>query len=307
MLRDRLVCGINDEHTQRRLLSEPTLTFKKALEVAQGLEMAAKNARTLQPKAGLGTATSSESAEQSVFNVNPPLEGGQVVSCYRCGRNNHTATKCRIKEAKCHGCGKVGHIIKMCQSRPASGFIRERHTGSIKWVEGEEDRDLEYSLFQLKSPSRSAPLEVSVKLDGHQANMEVDMGASLSIISEATYRDLWATKDKVFEETTIPLRTYSWESLKVLGRVEVEVLYKEQKAQLPLIVVAGEGPSLLGRNWLEHLRLDWKEIHRLQGDSLQTVLARHSEVFQVGLGTMRGYKATIDVDPKASPRFCKAR
>ena len=57
MLRDRLVCGINDEHTQRRLLSEPTLTFKKALEVAQGLEMAAKNARTLQPKAGLGTPT----------------------------------------------------------------------------------------------------------------------------------------------------------------------------------------------------------------------------------------------------------
>ena len=208
---------------------------------------------------------------------------------------------------KCHGCGKVGHIIKMCQSRPASGFIRERRTGSIKWVEGEEDRDLEYSLFQLKSPSRSAPLEVSVKLDGHQANMEVDTGASLSIISEATYRDMWATKDKVLEETTIPLRTYSGESLKVLGRVEVEVLYKEQKAQLPLIVVAGEGPSLLGRDWLEHLRLDWREIHRLQGDSLQTVLARHSEVFQAGLGTMRGYKATIDVDPKASPRFCKAR
>ena len=32
-LRDRLVCGVNDEHMQRRLLSEKTLTFDKALEL----------------------------------------------------------------------------------------------------------------------------------------------------------------------------------------------------------------------------------------------------------------------------------
>ena len=31
MLRDRLVCGINNDAIQRRLLSEPELTFKKAM------------------------------------------------------------------------------------------------------------------------------------------------------------------------------------------------------------------------------------------------------------------------------------
>ena len=35
MLRDRLVCGIADSRLQRRLLAEPDLTFKKALELAQ--------------------------------------------------------------------------------------------------------------------------------------------------------------------------------------------------------------------------------------------------------------------------------
>ena len=34
------------------------------------------------------------------------------------------------------------------------------------------------------------------------------------------------------------------------------VEYKGQAVQLPLIVVKGEGPSLFGKNWLEHLRLD---------------------------------------------------
>ena len=45
MLRDRLVCGISDVQIQRRLLAERTLTFTKALEIAQGLETAAKNMR----------------------------------------------------------------------------------------------------------------------------------------------------------------------------------------------------------------------------------------------------------------------
>ena len=36
--RDRLVCGIRDVDTQRKLLAVPDLTLKKALEIVQGSE-----------------------------------------------------------------------------------------------------------------------------------------------------------------------------------------------------------------------------------------------------------------------------
>ena len=48
MLRDRLVCGINDKRVQRRLLAEPRLTFAKALELAQAAETAESNAKRLE-------------------------------------------------------------------------------------------------------------------------------------------------------------------------------------------------------------------------------------------------------------------
>ena len=58
MLCDRLVCGINDDAIQRRLLSEQNLTFDKALTTAQGLEAAAKNLHELhldkKPSGGNG-------------------------------------------------------------------------------------------------------------------------------------------------------------------------------------------------------------------------------------------------------------
>ena len=48
MLCDRLVCGVNDERIQRRLLAESQLEFKKAMELATMMEMADKNRRDLQ-------------------------------------------------------------------------------------------------------------------------------------------------------------------------------------------------------------------------------------------------------------------
>ena len=41
--------------------------------------------------------------------------------------------------------------------------------------------------------------------------------------------------------------------------------------------------------------------------SLASVLEHHKAVFDAGLGKLKGYEATIEVDPAAQPRFCKAR
>ena len=48
MLRDRLVCGINNDKMQRRLLAEPDLTLKKAEEIALAMELASKHVVDIQ-------------------------------------------------------------------------------------------------------------------------------------------------------------------------------------------------------------------------------------------------------------------
>ncbi len=40
---------------------------------------------------------------------------------------------------------------------------------------------------------------------------------------------------------------------------------------------------------------------------LQGMLKCHQGVFREGLGRLQGYEASIQVDPEAKPRFCKAR
>ena len=56
------------------------------------------------------------------------------------------------------------------------------------------------------------------------------------------------------------LHAYMGDLIQVRGQFNVRVTYKSHTATLPLTVVAGSGPSLMGRNWLTEIRLDWKEI-----------------------------------------------
>ena len=47
MLRDRIVCGVNDQQTQKKLLAEKTLSFDRAMEIALAVESATKGTRDI--------------------------------------------------------------------------------------------------------------------------------------------------------------------------------------------------------------------------------------------------------------------
>ena len=44
-LRDRFVCGLRSEATQKQLLTESELTFTRAVEIAKGMEKVDKKSR----------------------------------------------------------------------------------------------------------------------------------------------------------------------------------------------------------------------------------------------------------------------
>ena len=128
MLRDRLVCGINDSRIQRRLLSEPELT-PKAYELAQALETVDKDAREVMTSAHVDFQPTHINVLQKKPNrpATPPSHGPV---CYRCG-DSHLATNCRFSDAICHFCKKRGHIAKVCRTKRnsvRSASLRSRRT-----------------------------------------------------------------------------------------------------------------------------------------------------------------------------------
>ena len=92
-----------------------------------------------------------------------------------------------------------------------------------------------------------------------------------------------------------------------LGCINVKGQTHEQEAHLPLLVVKGDGPSLLGHNWLTSLHLNWQEIFSVHTkQSLKSLLKQYEGVFKDKLGTLKGVKAKLHIDPEVKPLFYKA-
>ena len=126
-------------------------------------------------------------------------------------------------------------------------------------------------MFNIRG-TQGQPYRVTVQLNNRNLEMEIDTGVSLSIISDKTYQSLWTSQPKPdLQPTTVKLHIYTQESITVLGSITVDVAYKGQSKTLSLLVVAGQDPSLLGRNWLKELQLDWQELYQINQseDTLQ--------------------------------------
>ena len=92
---------------------------------------------------------------------------------------------------------------------------------------------------------------------------------------------------------------YTGEPLPVIGELNVQVRYEEQENDLALTVVAGDGPSLLGRDWLQHIKLNWREIkavatHAIR--SLEYLLDKYGDIFTDELGTIKGHCAKLQCE-----------
>ena len=176
----------------------------------------------------------------------------------------------------------------------------------VRAVQNEtEGQTEEYPLHIVTSPAPTKPIMLEVMVNNQNVSMELDTGSAVSLISEHLFKSKWP--DTHLQISTVKLRTYSNESLQVLGQVEAKIQYNKQSVQLPLIVVEGNGPSLFGRDWFTHIQLDWKKICFIQRCGVEEVLKRHSHVLTESLGTLRGYDAQLYVDPQSKPRYCKAR
>jgi hypothetical protein len=136
--------------------------------------------------------------------------------------------------------------------------------------------------------------------------MEVDTGASVSVLTHSTYQKIRECTD--IQPSVVKLKAYTGEVIPVLGQVPVKVSCGQKDYQFTVQVVESKGPDLMGRNWLRDMKVTLEGLHSLeQPDSLKQILRKHSSVFKSGLGCLQGAKVKLHVKSDVLPKFYKAR
>ena len=143
--------------------------------------------------------------------------------------------------------------------------------------------------------------------------MEVDTGAAVSLAPESAIVALLPSAEP--QPFNVVLKTYTGEQIPVKGVLSVTVRYGQQSySNLKLLIVQGSGPSLMGRDWLKVVRLDWRNIAKVTSSvptsadlthQIAALQERYQKVFSESLGTISPFQAKLSVTKDALPKYFK--
>ena len=282
---------------------------------------------------GRGQSTQPNRRQQYQQQNRPGNPSGSS-KCFRCGASGHHPDDCKFKAQECFKCGKHGHTQSQCPKNSSQNVGRGRGRGqgfrsrgrgrgqSVRYVadersaaqgefgegSGPDYTDAFLNLYQVTSPdTKTLPAEYKEVLHVNQKPMTfvIDTACPVTVIPEEVYRAHFQAQQ--LHEANLQLTSYTQQPVPVLGYLQVTVDYDGSTYTLPLYVTQGDNVALLGREWLQKIKLNWHRISAIQTDGFEQIVKEYPDVFSHELGTIRDFKAKIELKPDAVPKFHRPR
>ena len=239
---------------------------------------------------------------------------GQSGACYHCGQEGHFKRNCPQLRGRQRGRGQVRYLNDDYQYQNNFETHENRNTNYMENVEENLCDQFQKLLRVTGSEARvgrvvNMPPEYTEMLSINNVPLEftIDTACPVSIINVKCYERNFAHIE--LDSSSLRLSSYSKHAVPVKGVFNAQVKYGKKQFQLPLYVTEGDDACLLGRQWLEVIRLDWNQIFSVkqQPRDLQELLREYADVFKDDQGLIQGFKADIKVTEGASPIFWKPR
>ena len=240
MIRDRLVIGIADDQTRKKLLEKKKLSLGEALDICRAQEQATTHAKEMSSTENRVDRMQSGFKRKTPKRDNKVFTGSPVTStrCRRCGKI-HMAGKCPAKLATCYNCNKRGHFAQLCQNK-----LGKAKVNALDLSVSDEDAFLGTVTSTIESPWKAM-----ISLNGKRVVFKIDTGADVTVIPEGLV-------PHGIQLTPTSRRFYGPGHLEVVavGKFSAELqLMSGNKATQDIYVLKGQKEALLGRPAIQAL------------------------------------------------------
>ena len=90
--------------------------------------------------------------------------------------------------------------------------------------------------------------------------IEIETGASISLLNWETFQKINCVSNSSLLPTKSKLKTYSGEIVSPKDKSNIEFTYEGNKIKTTFLITGGRSPNVMGRDILEKLQLNWKNM-----------------------------------------------
>uniref|UniRef100_A0A914UZE4 CCHC-type domain-containing protein n=1 Tax=Plectus sambesii TaxID=2011161 RepID=A0A914UZE4_9BILA len=266
------VMGIEYNVLRQQLLQRDHASLDNALAQAKQFESIVRESTR-------GGSRLTNSSELVLVNQVRRRGKGDLNECDRCGGSGHDENECKYRNAVCNACSKMGHLARVCRSKP-NASQNESYGGEdcSQKKRREESTKVNQMFLNIDSISvtsdressrDSQSYEAALQVNGRPARLQFDMGAAVTLINEALWRDLGRPG---LEESAVICHSVTSQQIPVMGQAVVGVIYNGQSPHLKMLVTS-QSDNVMGRSWIRALQIT--DLNALHSSELSPVNVRH--------------------------------
>ena len=238
-LKDRIVVGLRDSGTRRRIMREKDLPLQQIIDICKATEVANIQLKKLYLSKEEVTihANSKIVKKGSLKSSSSSVEERKTVNCKYCGNPHEKGSRnCPAFGRKCTFCQKKNHTDKVCYAK------KQREVNTLSEIDDyNDDSDSEEYALDIGTIEciHTEILDVDmhvlnwyeqVLINGTKHTVKIDTGAQANVISEAELQKL--TQDILpLQETDIVLSAYGGSKIPVAGKIDLQINKPEHHHQ----------------------------------------------------------------------------
>lgn len=289
LIKDRIVCGIISNQVRERLLREPDLNLKKAVDICRAAEVS---------KAQMKSFTEEEkvhAVKKKTVHTDKQFKS-RTINCKYCG-SVHEPRKCPAFGKSCKKCNKKNHFAKVCRSQSASNwkFDQKKKVHTIE--DSDTDSDNEFLVNTVANASKKdKDWIVKTSINNKFVNFKIDTGSQCNILSKSLYDKISSGK---LAKSKSRLVSYSGHRIDTTGKANLSLCYKGKYYVADFEIVSENSEPILGLSTCLDLKLV-KRVNSVSGNQDPKLLVKEYEDLFHGLGCLPGIHH-IEIDKSVKP------
>jgi hypothetical protein len=318
ILRDRIVVGVRDDATRRKLLQRRKLELADAIDICKSSEVASKQLKAMTAPDEVNTVkmsirSASQSQDNQVrrdFRDRNRETNYSTITCKYCGKKHEKSRQsCKAFGAVCRRCGLKNHFSSVCKAK-IDGSSKHAGGNGARVHQLQDDEQL-LALTNISSNRIYSRLLV----DGRPVRFMLDCGATVSLLSK-DIADLIDPRRLRRRPPNSTLRMFDNTVLPTIGMLNAVVEHPRthRKFDINFYIAENHSQPILGLDAclkFDLLSIVDKNICAVQQMptvqlplpmvtvTRETVLQDYSDLFK-GLGALPG-EVHLDIDPSVRP------